>query len=177
MNDATEFPPERDPNEGRQDAVPVDQRMRELQAKRVTHGGMFGLNNKAGVGKGWKKAIAGMMGRDATDPQVQRVSDDTWRLFAAGIREMPHDGPTVRGMLALKCRHEALAAFWSVKAGEFGLTTPDGIAAQQQASQHGQRAERLAVTAIDISTRLAAAARAKPVDAHKTLLAALKEKP
>lgn len=117
--------------------------------------GRFAPGNVVGRGKGWKRACAKMLGRHDTDPVAQAVSDDAWKLFSAAIREMPSDGATVRSLVAIKARHEALMAFWCTEAARVGLATPEGIAAQDQATKHGMRAERLAVSAIDIATRLA----------------------
>lgn len=117
--------------------------------------GRFIGGNTTGRGRGWKMTIAGSLGRDATDDEARAVAQDAWRLFAAAVREMPSDGPTVRGLLVMRVRHEALAAFWSNRAAAVGLTTDAGIAAQDQATKHGQRAERLAVTALDVATKLA----------------------
>lgn len=89
---------------------------------------------------------------------------------------MPNDGPTVRGLLAAKCRHEALAGFWTARSVELGLSSDGGIAAQHEATEHGRRAERLAVTALDIACRIAKAENAKrPESAHGALVEALAE--
>jgi hypothetical protein len=47
-----------------------------------------------------------------------------------------------------------------------GATTAEGVAALQEAARWDARAERLAVTSLDVSTRLAKAARQKPIDVH-----------
>ncbi len=117
--------------------------------------GRFSPGNEGARGRGWKQAIVKMLGRDVDDPAALAVSADAWRLFAASMREMPSDGPTVRSLVALRCRHEALAAYWHARAVDMGLDTDAGIAATEQATKHGQRAERLAVTSIDIAVRMA----------------------
>ncbi len=118
--------------------------------------GRFAPGNVVGRGKGWKRAIARLLGRDVSDPVAVAVAHDAWTIFAACIRELPHDGPIVRGLVAQKARHDALAGFWAARAVEVGLTTDEGITAQTQATLHGQRAERLTVTALDVATKLAA---------------------
>jgi hypothetical protein len=55
----------------------------------------------------------------------------------------------------MKSRHEALAAFWHAQAASVGLTTDAGVRAQQLATMHGQRAERLTVTMLDTARVLA----------------------
>jgi hypothetical protein len=83
------------------------------------------------------------------------VADDAFRLFCATLSELPNDGATVRTLVASKARHDALAAFWALKAGEYDLTSEESIKAQEQATKHAARAERLAVTALDVSQRIA----------------------
>jgi hypothetical protein len=116
--------------------------------------GRFRTGNVIGRGRGWKRAIAKQLGRQVDDPIAQVVADDAWRVFSAALRELPSDGPMVRGLAALMARHQALAAFWTAQAATVGLTSDAGIAAQEQATKHGQRAERLAVTCLDIAIRL-----------------------
>jgi hypothetical protein len=128
--------------------------------------GRFSHGNEGGRGRGWKRAIVKMLGRDIDDPTALAVAADAWRLFCASIREMPSDGPTVRSLVALRCRHEALAAFFHARAAENGLDSAEGIKATDIATKHGQRAERLAVTSIDVAARLAHARESR--DSHAT---------
>ena len=117
--------------------------------------GRFRHGNESGRGRGWKRAIASMLGRDVSDPVAQRVASDAWRIFSATVRELPSDGASVRALAASRARHVALEAFWGAEAVTRGLTTAEGIAAQALADKHGQRAERLAVTTLDVATKLA----------------------
>lgn len=132
-------------------------------------GGRFAPGNDVGRGRGWKRAVAKMIGREVADPIAAAVAEDAWRLFSAAIREMPSDGATVRGLIAMKARHDALAGFWTAQAVDLGLATAKGIEAQELATKHGVRAERLAVTALDIATKLAAAERRRGYDPHAEL--------
>lgn len=116
--------------------------------------GRFANGNRTGRGRGWKRAIASMLGKDVDDPVAQRVAADAWRVFAATVRELPSDGASVRALAASRARHVALESFWHAHAVTIGLTSPEGVKAQEMASKHGQRAERLAVTALDVATRL-----------------------
>jgi len=127
---------------------------RERCGKRDAHG-RFSSGNVVGRGRGWKLAIARVLGRQVDDPIAQQVADDAWRTYCAALRELPSDGAIVRGLAALMSRHEALAAFWHAHAAIVGLTTEDGIAGQDQATKHGQRAERLTVTMLDVARALA----------------------
>lgn len=135
------------------DLQPVDDAVRERGGSRDA-AGRFVSGNAIGRGRGWKRAIAKMLGRQCDDPVAQAVADDAWRLFSATLRELPNDGPTVRGLAASRARHAALESFWSAQAIAAGLATQAGIAAQDIATKHGQRAERLAVTMLDVSVRL-----------------------
>lgn len=126
--------------------------------------GRFVAGHGLGKGRGWKRAVAKLIGRAADDPAAVVVAGDAWKLYVAKLRELPHSGPTVRSLAAQGAREEALAAFWHTEASARGLTTTEGIAASDRAMRHGQRAERLAVTALDIATKLAAADATKPVN-------------
>ncbi|MBX3209082.1 MAG: hypothetical protein KF764_28880 [Labilithrix sp.] len=89
------------------------------------------------------------------DPETAAVTRAATAAYRATLAEMPHDGSTVRGLVAMAARHTALYGFHTGEAERLGLGTPEGVAASQEATKHGQRAERILVTALDISTRLA----------------------
>ena len=93
---------------------------------------------------------------------VRAVLEDAWRIFTATLRELPNDGPTVRGLALRKARHEALEGFWTAKAAALGLTSPEALQAEDRATKHGQRAERVAVTMLDIATALAKGSPSRP---------------
>ncbi len=126
--------------------------------------GRASVGNTLAKGRGWKRAVDRMLGHDGAEltPTSAAVAEDAWRVLTATVRELPHDGPTVRGLAASLARHRALEAFWSARALAVGLDTPEGIAAQEHATKHGQRAERLAVTALDVARVLAAHDRQRP---------------
>jgi len=77
-------------------------------------------------------------------------------LYAAMLRELPSDGAQVRPLVAARVRCAVLAGRYSLRGAELGLDSDEGRAAVELALRLDQRAERLAVTALDISTRLAA---------------------
>ena len=120
--------------------------------------GRFTGNNTAAVGSGGRAAIRRLLGATAklTDAAAIAVARDAARVFSATLRELPNDGAVVRQLCASYSRHTALAAFWSARAGEAGLGTDEGIKAQEHASKNAQRAERLAVTMLDVASKLAA---------------------
>lgn len=139
--------------------------------------GRWVTGNGAAIGRGEKLPIRRALGAvaHATDAEVRAVAADAARLFAATIAEMPSDGSAVRQLVALQCRAFACAAFWTAKAEAEGLSSEEGIAASDQAVKHGQRAERLSVTALDVATKLAAGKKGK--GAHLSHLDALFEAP
>ena len=127
--------------------------------------GRFAPGNAGGMGRGWKRAIGKMLGQCTQELSdvAARVAADAWRLFTVAIKEMPHDGPNVRALVARKARHEALEGYWSAQALA-NLGTPKGDAAESRATLHGQRAERLTVSALDVARVLAAAQPRVPKD-------------
>lgn len=135
--------------------------------------GRFAGGNGLALGRGAKAAVRRLLGRGAHvgDEAAASLARDAERLFSATLRELPSDGSTVRQLTGLFARHTALAGFWSAKASAAGLASPEGIEAADQATKHGVRAERLAVTMLDVSTRLAAAR--PPVDPLAALRARL----
>lgn len=78
----------------------------------------------------------------------------------------------VRGLVAQRARHEALAGFWTAKAAELGLESEAGLLATEQATKHGQRAERLAVTALDMAVKFAQLTKPSAVSALDRIAAA-----
>lgn len=122
--------------------------------------GRFGPGNRVSIGQGWKAVVRRMLGKGASDPEAVAVQRDTVKLFRAIVRELPSDGATVRQLAALQARHTALSAFYGAKAAELGLGSEAGVQAAEQSTKHGQRAERLAVTCLDVATKMAAAAPA-----------------
>jgi len=145
-------------------AVPtVSDAERQRAGSRDAHG-RFAPGNVIGRGRGWKRAIARVLGRHIEDPVAIAVAADAWKDYCATLRQLPSDGPMVRGLVALKARHLALAAYFHGLGAERGLSTEEGMAALEMASKHGQRAERLAVTALDVATKLAKEPRGGPND-------------
>jgi hypothetical protein len=118
--------------------------------------------NRLAVGAGQKHATKKLLGSGATEGDAALVARDGLRLFYGALRELPSDGAVVRTLAGLYGRHAACSAYFSAKADEAGLGTPDGVAWADAALRHGQRAERLSVTMLDVATALAAAAASRP---------------
>lgn len=122
-------------------------------------GGRFAPGNRLAEGQRWKASIRKMLGRGATNAEAESLARETFRLYLAVLRRMPSDGPSVRMLVALQARHAALAARWANRAAELGLDSEEAVQADERAIKHGQRAERLAVTALDVAR---AEAQARP---------------
>jgi hypothetical protein len=118
-------------------------------------GGRFAPGNRLSVGAGDKAAVRKLLGRRAAEGDVAVVARDAVRLFNGAVRDLPSDAPTVRTLASLYARHAAVTAYFNVKADEAGLETEAGQAMLETALRHGQRVERLAVTMLDVATRLA----------------------
>ena len=133
-------------------------------------GGRFAAGNRISVHAGEKHAVSKLLGLASDNPDVMTVARDARRLFAGFLRDLPHDGQSVRDLVARRARHAAVEAYYVTKAAIAGLDTPEGQALDDRAMKHGMRAERLAVTSLDIATRLAAK---RPPDAPTSLANAL----
>ncbi len=134
-------------------APPADHRARDRDAT-----GRFKPGNRAGTQRGIKLALAKLTGRYITgaSEEAMAVAGDAACLLRAKLAESAApDSASVRSLLALAATHEALAAFWFGRALLAGLDTERGIAAQGEATKHGQRAERLTVTAHDMAAKVA----------------------
>lgn len=132
-------------------------------------GGRFSAGNRIAVSAGEKHAISKLLGRPVGDEETMMVARDARRLFNGFLRELPDDGQNVRDLVARRARHAAVEAYLCAKAAEAGLTTKEGQLLDDRAMKHGQRAERLAVTSIDIAAQLAASRPAEPFDLAKAL--------
>lgn len=133
--------------------------------------GRFGPGNPGGLGRGAIAPVRRMLGDvETTDTEARVVARDAARLFALILAELPNDGPTVRQLVALLARHTALGSFWTQRAAVAGLGTDDGLKAQEQATKHGQRSERLSITVLDVARTLAASKPTEPFDLAKELM-------
>lgn len=130
-----------------------------------TAGGHFAAGNRVGLGARWKASVKKLLGRSATEGTALIVQRDAWRVYLATLRALPSDAAPVRSLVALHARHVAVAGYFTDLGAEKGLDTPEGLACLDIASKHGQRAERLAVTALDIATKLAVSDRGKSAPA------------
>lgn len=146
------------------------------RARHRDSAGRFTPGNPGGLGRGAIAPVRRMLGDvETTDTEARTVARDAARLFSVTLAELPNDGPTVRQLVALFARHTALGSFWTQRAAVAGLGTDEGIKAQEQATKHGQRAERVAVTMLDVARSLAGAAASKPAEVDYSELFAAKK--
>jgi hypothetical protein len=131
--------------------------------------GRFAPGNQISVRQGQKHAVKKLLGKDAGDSDATAVARDALRLLYAATRTSPDDGPVPRSLWALYARHLAVSAFYSARADEAGLDTERGMLLADKAAMHAQRGERLAVTAYDIASKLAAAEPGKTLPALSAL--------
>ena len=140
-SDIPEVPPAPDPRRGR-DA-----------------NGRFASGNKVGSGRHWAQMLKRQLAREATGPlkaEVEALAREAFALFKGFLRELPSDGASVRALVASRARAAVLSARYGHRAAEIGLDTPDGRAAMDLSIKLDQRAERLAVTSLDVAIKLAA---------------------
>ena len=134
--------------------------------------GRFAPGNTSGRGRGWRASIARMVGRDLQG-EAAPLAREAWRVYTALLAELPHTGAQVSSLVASRARSAVLSARYAARAAELGLDTEEGQRALTLSMQLDQRAERLAVTALDISTRLAVAARTRTTNPiHAAILSA-----
>lgn len=136
---------ERDPTEGR-DAQ-----------------GRFASGNPWAPGAKWRALIADGLGREL-DGKAGEMGRRAYRLFRAFLADLPCDCASVRSLVAQRARAVALADAYAARGAELGMNTTEGAAALSEAQKWDQRAERLAVTSLDVSTKLAGKQR-KAIDA------------
>jgi hypothetical protein len=116
-----------------------------------------------------------MIGRELKG-DAEPLARESFRMYQALLAELPHTGAQVSSLVAARARSAVLSARYAARAAELGLDTEDGMAALDLSMKLDARAERLAVTALDIATKLATASRKrKPQDAHAAALEAFGE--
>jgi hypothetical protein len=117
--------------------------------------GRFTPRNNAPAGRAVKVMLKRQLGKDATEENVQRLYRDTRTLFLAELAKMPDRSPAVQRDLASRARWSALSAWYATRAAELGLDSPAGLALIDVSLKCDARAERLGITALAISERLA----------------------
>jgi hypothetical protein len=132
--------------------------------------GRFTSGNPWAPGAKWRALIAEGLGRELPG-QAGGLGRRAYRLFRAFLADLPADCASVRSLVAQRARAVALADAYAERGAELGVATPEGAAALAEALKWDQRAERLAVTSLDVSTKLAAKQR-KAIDVHASVVEA-----
>ncbi len=123
------------------DTKPTDQR--------AVHG-HFAVGNRSAVEARFKHTVKRSLGTSG-DGEVGIVASDAKRIYLHVLRSFPSDAPPVRVLVAIHARHAALHAYYTVKAEQAGLTTPEGMALLAVADRQSARAERVLVSAQDMA--------------------------
>jgi hypothetical protein len=121
-----------------------------------------------------RELIADGLGRDLPG-EAGELARRAVRLYRAFLRDLPCVCASVRSTVAQRARAATLADAYARRGMELGIDNPLGAQCLAEALKWDQRAERLAVTALDLSNKLVAVARArKPDDVHAEIAAAFK---
>ena len=123
--------------------------------------GRFLPGNPWASGNRWRQLIAEGLGRGMQHDSdtARELARRAHRYFRSFLRDLPIDSATTRSLTAQRARAAALADFYGLEAARLELTSSEALKAAEQAAKWCQRAERLAVTTLDIAQRLAVAAR------------------
>lgn len=127
--------------------------------------GRFRAGNNVGAERGVNRDVKRLFGRlvkGSLDECANDAVSTAYRLFKSIMRTMPSSAAIVRTQVASACWHTALAGHWRTVALEAGLDTAKGIEADERATRHDLRSERLLVSALDLAQRLPRPAPAIP---------------
>jgi len=116
-----------------------------------TPDGRFAAGNRASIAARFTHTIRKALGAKTAEGEALVVARDARRVFGHVLRSLPSDAPPVRALLAVYARHQALHAYYTVKAEAAGLDTPEGLALLAVADRQSQRAERVLVTVHDLA--------------------------
>jgi len=134
--------------------------------------GRFAAANPWAAGAKWRSLIAEGLGRDL-EGQAGELGKRAYRLYRAFLADLPCDCASVRSLVAQRARAAVLADAYARRGQELGLDHPLAGQAFSEAIKWDARAERLAVTSLDLSTKLSLVARRrKPADIHAEIAAA-----
>jgi hypothetical protein len=124
--------------------------------------GRFAAGNRTGLAARFTHTIRKALGAKAATGAALIVARDARRVFGHVLRSLPSDAPPVRALLAVYARHQALHAYYTLRAEAEGLDTPGGLKLLEVADRQSQRAERVLVTCHDLARIHAATQRGTP---------------
>lgn len=148
--------------------LPADERSAQRDAS-----GRFTSGNGIGNGRHWKRVLARQLGTDLAG-EAGELGRDAWVLYRALLSELPIDCASVRQLVAARARAAVLSARYARRAAETGLDTDEGVLALEMSVKLDARAERLAVTSLDIATRLVGKTGRRVIDLGEALAEASK---
>ncbi len=140
-----------------------------------TPDGRFAAGNRSARAARFTHTIRKALGTKEAEGDALIVARDARRVFGQVLASLPSDAAPVRALLAIYARHQALHAFFTVKAESAGLDTEAGLALLVVADRQSQRAERVLVTCHDLADTHATAAsagRANPLADLRTAILA-----
>lgn len=115
--------------------------------------GRFAEGNKASAGSHWRAEIRKQLGVLAADDETRRLANEAQYLFRCLMRDMPVDGAGVSALVASRARATVLAAWFAAESARVGMTSDRGMKLLDTSMKLDARAERLAVTAIELAGR------------------------
>lgn len=146
------------------DARPADPAAKPSD-ERAAHG-HFAAGNRTGLAARFTATVKKALGTGANNGESRVVARDAKRVMAHVLRAFPSDAAPVRVLVAIHARHVALHAYYTAKAEEAGLDTPQGLKLLEVADRQSQRAERVLVSAQDMA-RVCASQQVAQLRAHR----------
>jgi hypothetical protein len=113
--------------------------------------GHFAKGNPIGIASRFTHTIRKALGAKTAPGEALIVARDSRRVFGHVLAALPSDAPPVRALLAIYARHQALHAYYTLKAEAAGLDKPEGLKLLEVADRQSQRAERVLVTCHDLA--------------------------
>jgi hypothetical protein len=117
--------------------------------------GRFAPGNDLATGRGLKALIKRHLGREPSNAETAQLYRDVALLFAGLLRSLPSDAPAVQDLVSRQARASAFSARFAASAVELGLDTDAGRKALEMSLKLDARAERLAISALDVAERMA----------------------
>lgn len=131
--------------------------------------GRFASGNQLAKGHGWKKLLRESLGREL-EGDAGKLGQEAFKLYRGFMADMPIDNASVRQLVVARARAATLSARYARRGAELGFDTSEARDALDAALRWSQEAKSLAVTSLDIATKLAAAGGRKVIDAHARVL-------
>ncbi len=126
--------------------------------------GHFAAGNPIGVAARFTHTIRKALGSKVASGEALIVARDARRVFGHVLASLSSDAPPVRALLSIYARHQALHAYYTVRAEAAGLDTPEWLKLLEVADRQSQRAERVLVTCHDLARVHAERVAKAPLD-------------